>query len=89
MVEHNKNHRELHGNSTQHPQDENSGDKAAGMPASVDQSGQEMEDTMNQAELPLRQSLEDLVVVKDLDTGRAIKVLKVGSHEQLHLQLLL
>ncbi|CAL8464569.1 g4104 [Coccomyxa elongata] len=62
--------------STQHPQDKSSGDTAGGMPAGVEQSGQQEEDTMKQAELPLRQSLEDLVVVKDLDTGRAINVLK-------------
>lgn len=67
--------------STQHPQDESSGDKAGGMPAGVEQSGQQEEDTLKQAEVHLRQSLEDLVVVKDLDTGRAINVLKVGSRE--------
>lgn len=47
------------------------------MPEGVEISGQTEEGSASQTERLARDSLDDSVVVKDLDTGRAINVLKV------------
>ncbi|EIE19158.1 WD40 repeat-like protein [Coccomyxa subellipsoidea C-169] len=62
--------------SLQEPQNGRSGDKEGGMPEGAEISGQTEEGSASQTERLARDSLDDSVVVKDLDTGRAINVLK-------------
>ena len=66
--------------SSQQPENGRSGEKSGGMPEGVERSGQLEEGSPKQEDRLARDSLDDSVVVKDLDTGRAINVLKVRSH---------
>lgn len=54
-----------------------SNDKEGAMPEAAQHSGQENEDSAKQGDISVADSLEESVVMKDLDTGRAINVLKV------------
>jgi len=54
-----------------------SSDKEGAMPEAAQHNGQEKEDSAKQGDLSVADSLEESVVMKDLDTGRAINVLKV------------